>query len=465
MSNSPQSFWRRFTSALTGLDALSAFSRYLRGSNGKESNPILARKTGSGTQPTEKEFACVFEGEQLRDITSTRPSRPLSKREILWLCPKNDIPLSIPLSSAGSENIFEASLQIRFEPEMGLGIYLCDKDSVRLSDLRALVAGELTRLIPDPPAESFSAEDNERNRASLSRALSEKGFRCTGFSLAVSKPDAAADAKEETETPNETETLTEAKKELERKMEEIKSNEDWDSFKELLRASGIPATNETDQELQSLGGSLLNGTVSSAQCSEKICRMAKNAADKAGIAAPDLSFWENLFARLDSVADETKDVEIEKTDDKRGLPSTPAVQNDAKIRPAFKMITDPLVFESRLRIFLHRKVQASLGMIQLLKPKIKDIHDMVFLREIDDEVSRLLGLLETAPKRSFAEKRAFVDASVCTEFFQEMDRAIAAAESLETALMKGPAAVSSAQNEIRSSLDALTAWANRVVNG
>lgn len=435
--------------------------------------PPLARLLTKGEKLGGGEIGCVFDGPVLREMSRKEPSAPLKPNEVRWGIPTKmfEVTVSLPVQNG---DVVESNVRLIFEPEMNLGKLLERREKITNSDVIELAVSEFSavlrgqNLAPETLPQ-LDADALELLRGRFSVALGQTGFRCEeicGFRL--KKPPVSSD-------PEPFPVINHKNDVKEKESDSMPTSSNFEktreSFIQFLRSaeSGTPEKTDT---LAELAENLISAGMNSAESTQSIAA-ALRASDNAGAAGPDLSYWKGLLGRLDRVAAETEssvgETSAGETESSAGetnagdFPTVTPATFDLGKRPAFKMLRDPKAFEARLRIFLYRKVFASQQMIAVLKCRTKSIDEMVFLRELDDEISRLCGRMEGVSKRSFVERRVLVDSSVMIEFFRESDRAIAAAERLETQFMAGMSSVTENRGPILADLTELTGWVNRIM--
>ncbi len=423
-------------------------------------NQSLARLIKKGDKLGDNEIGCVFDGPVLREMSK----REAASNGVCWAVPTNRVDLSI-LLPARDGHVVESVVGILFEPEMDLGKQLENKEKFDRDDLSQIVLNSFVEMIREQnivPEDlpKFSSENLEKLRAKFSVALGVQGFRCDTllpFRLVSSSfenkiPAAVESLKEQSENNTD-------KKEYSSKKEITvqKNDKARECFFRFLEAAENSSPDENDR-LGDLAEFLIHSGMNSSECTRAIVEASNKYSKKAGIERPDLSYWNGLLDRVERVSAECEGPKVSPKDPSCPIPEKPN-------RPAFDMLKDPLAFESRLRIFLYKKVQAAESMVALLKNKAENVRQMVFLRELEEDLSHLKGLMEGMSKQSIAESRLFVDVSVLMEFYAEANKAIEAGEHIEFILMNGAKCALQNQNEITTALAKLTGYVNRLIKG
>lgn len=384
---------------------------------------LTARRLSCEEQPAEGESVCAFEKARLINVTDQMPQTDIEETTVFWSIPKEDVPVSLQFPCRTKEQIVETTAQIRFEPEMGLGMFLELRNSLPYMDLKDWLQSKLSGLLEilrSDPEElvSLDGASLEAFRAKFSVLLSLHGFRCTGI--------APFEAKAIQEPPVST---AEVDTELCETVEKIQKPEEWREFTQMLKNEGLQTVPDTEEKLEEVGELLLQQRMNSQECVQAIRQMAEEAAGKSDL---ETSYWNGLAIRL-RLDKETDEPQREENAD--GELSRVTVGKSKRPKKGW-FFNNNVRLDGRLRTFLEEKITSIRGELAQIRRQTEDIREQTEFRLMEKELETIGDLLTMMPEWTTRKKDLRMAEDRIPALLKNMNQAITAAEYVEAALKK-----------------------------
>ncbi|MDO4551054.1 MAG: hypothetical protein Q4C96_07365 [Planctomycetia bacterium] len=402
------------------------FFQWLFGTTPKVEKPrtsLVARQLSRGETLAEGERVCVMDGARLINVLDRLPTADFAETTVFWSIPKEDVSVSLQFPCQAKGQTVATTVQIRFEPEMGLGTFLESRRELSETDwkdwLQSMLSGLLDVLRTEPEALiSLSGAALETFRAKFSVLLSSHGFRCTGI------------APFETHTVQEPPVSTdEVDKELCETVQKIQKPEEWQRFTQTLKNEGLPASDETEEKLEEVGALLLRHEMTSQECVRAIRQMAEDAAGQREL---DTSYWNGLAIRLRLENEEAQPRREEITEE-----TFPVVTVGKSQRPKKAwFFSNNVRLDGRLRTFLAEKIVVIQDELTTARRQTEDIRVQTEFRLLERELETIHDLLSMMPEWTARKKDLRVAEERIPMLLKNMNQAITAAEYVEAALKK-----------------------------
>lgn len=393
-----------------------------------------ARRLAAGELPERDSTGCVFEGSWLREITGEKaPSRPLTEKETFWSVYAEDISVDIVIPRADNLPLWESKLSVRFEPEMGLGAFLAERDSLTMDELSDLTRSRFAGLLDTLGGRSddlslLDTDSLERLRAKFSLLLSTGGLRCVGLDRFTEQTLLVAEEQQEEAALGEA-----AESQMSEEIQNVRTQADWSDLTYRLQNEGFPNDADTQSAMNDLGTAWLEKYVTSAQAARSIRQIAENAAEAIGIRRPNNdSYWNGLALRLrldtSCADDEMADTHAAPSDGERVVASKSR-------RPKHGRFFRRISLDARLRTFLAQKIHSVQNTLEVKRTSVRDISTVVKMRELSRKLEMANDLTTTLPELNVKTADLRLDRSHFAGFVQELNQAVTAAEYLEAAII------------------------------